>query len=387
MSMKLNDLLEACPQVRLSLEAGREGLERAIGWVHVLESPAMTGYLHGGEMVLATGCLLEGPADVLAYVKRLHAQGASAVALDVGNFIPEIPADVIHFCNDHGFPLFSIPKDEAFERVAQPLCNCIVKENEKNHQISTALKNAIFFHDRHELYLVQLSELHFETEWRYAICAVELFDTAGDPYARTEGVADTLRAALHRRVPTSAVIVSDREILAVIHCESESELGEIAASVKALVERQLQRGERMTIGVGKLTRSLRCLYKSYHQAKAIMRIQEKRSMLDAGYVYADMGAYRLLLGIEDREIVDDYLATILGPLIEYDKLKGTDLVAMLRAYLFNNGSVQDTAAEMYVHRNTVNYRINRAADVLGMDLGSLDMRLQLMLCFLLQDMQ
>jgi len=147
---------------------------------------------------------------------------------------------------------------------------------------------------------------------------------------------------------------------------------------------QLRNGEKMAIGVGKLTKSLRCLYKSYHQAEAIMRIQTKQSMLDAGYIYSDMGAYRLLLGIEDSGIVADYLNQVLGPLIDYNTQKGSKV---LRVYLFNNGSVQETASQLYVHRNTVNYRINRASEILGMDLSNLEVRLQLMLCFLLLDMR
>ena len=150
---------------------------------------------------------------------------------------------------------------------------------------------------------------------------------------------------------------------------------------------QLRNGEKMAIGVGKLTKSLRCLYKSYHQAEAIMRIQTKQSMLDAGYIYSDMGAYRLLLGIEDSDIVADYLDQVLGPLIDYDTQKGSDFTKVLRVYLFNNGSVQETASQLYVHRNTVNYRINRASEILGMDLSNLEVRLQLMLCFLLLDMR
>lgn len=150
---------------------------------------------------------------------------------------------------------------------------------------------------------------------------------------------------------------------------------------------QLRNGEKMAIGVGKLTKSLRCLYKSYHQAEAIMRIQTKQSMLDAGYIYSDMGAYRLLLGIEDSDIVADYLNQVLGPLIDYDTQKGSDFTKVLRVYLFNNGSVQETASQPYVHRNTVNYRINRASEILGMDLSNLEVRLQLMLCFLLLDMR
>ena len=387
MAVKMNELLEACPNVGLSLVAGAEGMGGHVSWVHVLESPELAGYLHGGELVLSTGLALDDASSVTDYVTRLRAQGAAAVALDEGTYLDGIPLEVRRYCDEHGFPLFAIAKDASFESIAKPLCNYIVTDNAKEHLISSALKNAIFFPERHDLYLVQLSELHFETEWRYAVCAVQLLQAFGDPYARSETIADGLRSYLRKLVSTSAVIVSDREILAVIHCEDEDQLHTVADNARAYAERQLRHGEQMAIGVGKLTKSLRCLYKSYRQAEAIMRIQGKRSMLDAGYVYSDMGAYRLLLGIEDSDIADDYLNQVLGPLISYDAQKGTDFMSVLRTYLFNNGSVQETAAQLYVHRNTVNYRINRTAEILDMDLGNLEVRLQLMLCFLLLDMR
>lgn len=59
---------------------------------------------------------------------------------------------------------------------------------------------------------------------------------------------------------------------------------------------------------------------------------------------------------------------------------------MLRGYLDHNGSVRDTAADLFVHRNTVNYKIAKAGDVLGMDLSRLKNRMQLMLGYMLMDM-
>lgn len=57
-------------------------------------------------------------------------------------------------------------------------------------------------------------------------------------------------------------------------------------------------------------------------------------------MYKDMGVYRILLGIEDPTISQDYFDAVLGPLFHYDKEQGTDLVQTLRSYLNNNGSVQ-----------------------------------------------
>lgn len=387
MAVKLNELLEACPDVRLTLIAGDAGLPSPVSWVHVLESPQLTGYLHGGELVLSTGVVLSDEDAEVDFIARLQEQGVVAVALDEGSCLDGIPQQAKRYCDDHGMPLFAIAKDASFESIVKPLCNYIVNDNAKEHLISAALKSAIFFPERHDLYLVQLSELHFQTEWRYAVCVIKLLEVTGDPFVRSESIADSLRSYLHRQVSVSAVVESDQEILAVIHCDDEGELHTVAGNAKAFVGRQLRNGEKMAIGVGKLTKSLRCLYKSYHQAEAIMRIQTKQSMLDAGYIYSDMGAYRLLLGIEDSDIVADYLNQVLGPLIDYDTQKGSDFTKVLRVYLFNNGSVQETASQLYVHRNTVNYRINRASEILGMDLSNLEVRLQLMLCFLLLDMR
>ena len=55
------------------------------------------------------------------------------------------------------------------------------------------------------------------------------------------------------------------------------------------------------------------------------------------------------------------------------------------AYLDHNGSVRETADELYVHRNTINYKLNKISEILGMDLSQLDSRLQLRVGFMLQD--
>ena len=50
-------------------------------------------------------------------------------------------------------------------------------------------------------------------------------------------------------------------------------------------------------------------------------------------------------------------------------------------FIRHDGSLQDTANELIVHRNTVNYKINKASEILKMDLTRLENRLQVMLGF------
>ena len=92
------------------------------------------------------------------------------------------------------------------------------------------------------------------------------------------------------------------------------------------------------------------------------------------------------MGIEDKEIMKEYYDKTIKPLMDYDLKNASDLTEVLRSYLNHNGSVKDTADELFVHRNTVNYKLNKIEELLDMDLSALDVRLQVSIGFMLQDM-
>jgi DNA-binding PucR family transcriptional regulator len=99
-----------------------------------------------------------------------------------------------------------------------------------------------------------------------------------------------------------------------------------------------------------------------------------------------MGIYRLLLGVEDKELINDYLTNTIGKIIKYDAENKTNLCETLECYLRNNGSVNETSKEMFVHRNTINYKLNKLEEILDADLSSLELRMQLMMALKLRVM-
>lgn len=386
MALELRELLDGCPDARLDLLAGSDGLTHRVTWVHVLESTMLSDYLGGDELILTTGVALGGDDDLMSYVRALYARDAAGVALDTGHYIDHIPEEVTTFCDEHAFPLFAIPKDVPFESIARPLCRRLIDEETKDRMIGNAFRNAISYPDRQELYIPALSEFHFEIEWRYAVIIIRLDDFADDPYKRIDAMSETVRKYLRRRVRFSATYGEWERIVAVVHCTSPEELRDVGRGVLETTQRALRGKETVSIGVGKLTQSIRCICKSHRQAESILKLQSRGKLDDRINFFDDLGAYRVLLGVEDPEISQEYYRQVLGPLLEYDKENGTDLTDVLRGYLDHNGSVRDTAADLFVHRNTVNYKIAKAGDVLGMDLSHLKNRMQLMLGYMLMDM-
>ena len=78
--------------------------------------------------------------------------------------------------------------------------------------------------------------------------------------------------------------------------------------------------------------------------------------------------YRLLVGVllRDPAELEQLRAQTVSPLKTYDAEHNTELVATLREFLLNDGSTNDTAERMRLHRHTVGYRLARVHEVSGL---------------------
>lgn len=77
----------------------------------------------------------------------------------------------------------------------------------------------------------------------------------------------------------------------------------------------------------------------------------------------DLGFVGLLLG--DRQDVAPFVASVLGPVIEYDAERGTNLIGTLEAYFRNGENLARARIDLHVHVNTVTQRLERITRLLG----------------------
>jgi hypothetical protein len=87
-----------------------------------------------------------------------------------------------------------------------------------------------------------------------------------------------------------------------------------------------------------------------------------------------------------RRELDDFARRELGALLDYDATNGTDLQLTLQRYLENGCKAQRTAAEMYVHSHTVNYRLRRITELTGLRLNDHDDRFRAQLACKILDL-
>ncbi|WP_228801339.1 helix-turn-helix domain-containing protein [Nocardia cyriacigeorgica] len=80
-----------------------------------------------------------------------------------------------------------------------------------------------------------------------------------------------------------------------------------------------------------------------------------------------LGAVGLLLDAAGKLGVDYEPLGEIAPLIAYDRDHGTALTETAWTFLETNAALADTAARLFIHRNTVRQRLARIADLLGAD--------------------
>ncbi|OGO06109.1 MAG: hypothetical protein A2Y73_04645 [Chloroflexi bacterium RBG_13_56_8] len=138
-------------------------------------------------------------------------------------------------------------------------------------------------------------------------------------------------------------------------------------------------GKRCLVGISRLVTGMEGLRDAVCQAMDALALGQHISGRKGPYHYEELGLYRLLAGLRNREELKAFCEETLGELIRYDELRGTDLLYTLEVFFDQNTNASQAAKALYVHRNTLNYRLQRIVEITGLDLNNAEARLALQL--------
>lgn len=140
------------------------------------------------------------------------------------------------------------------------------------------------------------------------------------------------------------------------------------------------------LGIGSVVTDFNQYYVSYKQSVQALNIVKNRFQLKGYALFEELGSYTILHRL-DNPTVQMFMESQLGVIHEYSKENNVDLWSTLRAYLDYNGNVKQTSEELFMHRSTLIYRIEKIENLLGVDLKDSDVRFNLMMAYKLCDMK
>ena len=132
-----------------------------------------------------------------------------------------------------------------------------------------------------------------------------------------------------------------------------------------LQERLGAAGGTATVGVVAIAPGPRVVAAAYQEAlrcvSALLTLGRAGEVSDP----AGLGVAQLVLGNGGPAELDAFVTSMIGPLLDYDQHRGTDLVETVEAWFASGSRPAGTARMLHVHPNTVAQRLDRIGRLLG----------------------
>jgi len=137
------------------------------------------------------------------------------------------------------------------------------------------------------------------------------------------------------------------------------------------------------IGVSNVCKEFLSISKAFMRAQEVLRISQKLNCDSTLFYFSDLMNYHLLDNSFDKEQLKIFSNFYLGRLIDYDKQNGTQLIETLESYFKAGCNVSIAAKNMYIHRNTFIYRMNKIKSILKSEINDSEEILNLQLALMI----
>ena len=422
----LRDLLDA-PGLGLAVPDGPpQDLDRAISWAHTTEMRDPAKYLRGGELVCTVGISLQTPQDCQTFADSLARAGVAGVCFGIGDGHDAVSSALLAQCRRRGLPVLIAAPSVPFTTVSR-----FVAEYELGAEIATArATNALVPELLSSLRRHESARELLDTAGQLLECYF-LIDSDGQSAGESPEVAvevpglGTLGWVGSGAPPETALLELIARFVRATQAQRDVETAlarERVGQLLSLVERRMLLPDALSqllpwpgFAAGRLTCSAWPAGAGALLSMAIphalvgaapdlclMLTTESLEMTDdlavpsghsAPVPLTEIGSAisqaRIALDLAQRRgssVGPDQLSTLeslleqlplaqlapfkqqlIDPLAEMDRQRGTQHVRTLRTFLAANGSLSETARDLYLHTNTVRHRLARIHELTGRD--------------------
>ncbi len=372
-------------ELGLEFVSGRESATGHLRWVHSTELVDPTPWLRGGELLLTTGLQLQTAKAQRELIAHLSEHEIAGLGFGTGFAHKRLPAALADEARKRSFPLFEVPYELPFIAITERVFAQLLDERYEMLQrgmagdvLAEALTGRLYPEE------LQARLRPFGIGERAAVLAfappdpavaaplVERMLARGDSTGATSGIASAESPA------GSLVAIRAGLLCAVVDGSGGDgspptrEVDPIALARRIRTELTARVGGEVRASASRVapTQSLRV---SFHEARCALeavRLQNNGNGTEMVASYADLGAFQLLLSLQDDDALLSYCRGVLGPVEAGEGEYGDELLRSLDVFIEHNGHWEKAANALYCHRHTLRYRVRRVEQLTGRDFSS-----------------
>lgn len=377
MKLRVKDVRKMWENNLATLVAGKDGLDRIVEYYDVMEHPDIVPWLRENLIVITTGYAIKNQKNkLIELIENMNKINASALAIKT-RFFDEFPKEVLSLADKLNFPLFFLNNDKRFTQIIHPLMVSLVlrehedRKNIKNYNIISSKKeyNNRFFLDLYTKKITEIEEASYranELGWPQGKIRIALIKlNKGEVFSeklKYELLRSVKRNFRNYNVKTKIIFMNNNFIF--ILKDSKKEI--IEDIFKNIIkELDLKLKNEFVAIISSVFKNYLELLKIYDSLKQLYKIKDNIKEGKVILWSEDFIFERMLLDISGLEIVDEF---VLCSLYQLDE----SLIKTLSTYIKNNAQKQKTSEELYLHRNTVSYRLKKIEGILNVDLTNVE---------------
>ena len=231
---------------------------------------------------------------------------------------------------------------------------------EEKHDKATFVKNIISDNILLGDIYTQAKELHFVSEAPRAAFLVRQMGSAD------AGIIDVIQNLFPDKQSDFVISINETDVALVKQLSDGAEakeLQKIAKQIAAAVTQEL--GIKVVIGISTVVGHIRDLARAYKEAGVAIDVgkvfENEKSIIN----YENLGIGRLIYQLP-TSLCEMFLQEVFkkGPLESLDR----ETLTTIQAFFENNLNVSETSRKLFVHRNTLVYRLEKIRKLTGLDL-------------------
>lgn len=379
----------------VEIVSGKNGLDRMVTWVYLVQTRPYKEHMNQGNFALIVVDYVRFDFEEVARtMEELYELGISGLGISVVGDREKIPDSIVCRADELQLPLFYIRWEGAsFVDIAQSIGTLILETNVQNKRTGDYLYNLLFGYDINDKYIEKISGqfgLDFSKPYRVGIIAVDR--KYGINLEQDEHIYEYYANSLNREVMNlngrpmfmrflnKFVLLFEAFEDKCIERELENMLQELDArpQFKGIIT--------STCILGRPYKNPKDFGQSYQEAKSLIPKKNLLPNPNGKKVLSAsaMGIYKYLFNSDNQNEILEYCNDKLSKLEEYDHANGTFLIETILEYYMNGFSVGKTAEALFIHRNSLQYRLNKIEELLGMEMTDYVEYLDLVNCILVK---
>ena len=248
--------------------------------------------------------------------------------------------------------------------MAQVTLNCTKAYYEEKHDKATFIKNIITDNILPGDIYIRAKELHFPSDQNHTVFLVRQSGAAD------VSAVDVLQGLFPDKQQDFVISINETDVAVIklVRADVEqAELLELAGMMEETLKSQLYL--KTTIGIGGVAEHLRELADSYKEAQVAIEVGKVFDTEKTIITYENLGIGRLIY-----QLPTTLCEIFLDEVFKKNSIDTLDQETLftINKFFENNLNVSETSRKLFVHRNTLVYRLEKIKKLTGLDLREFD---------------